>query len=148
LYAPLTNAGTINWSNTVTWYVYNNGNSPYSGSIYNLAGASLNINSDQGLYGEDGHEFFNNAGSLTKLANGNTTSINVAFTNSGAVAVADGTINFNSGGDIDGSFSAADGTVIRFNGGNYGFVNSPALAGPGAIQLTAGTLTLYNNVLP
>src|SRR5208337_691017 len=35
LYAPLTNAGTINWSNTVTWYVYNNGNSPYSGSIYN-----------------------------------------------------------------------------------------------------------------
>lgn len=39
LYAPLTNAGTINWSNSSTLTVYNS--SPtYSGAIYNLLGAS------------------------------------------------------------------------------------------------------------
>jgi len=36
LYAPLTNAGTINWSNSITWYVYND-NASYHGAIYNLA---------------------------------------------------------------------------------------------------------------
>src|SRR5208282_3785810 len=148
LYAPLTNAGTIKWSNTLSWYVYNNGSSSYSGAIYNLAGANFNIQCDESLSGQYGHEFFNNAGNLTKLANSATTTFSVALTNSGAVAVEDGVINFNGGGDLDGSFSAAAGTAIHFSGGNFGFVNSPALTGPGAIQFTGGTLTLYNNVLP
>jgi hypothetical protein len=49
LYAPLTNAGTINWSNSVTWYVYNNNNAPYNGAVYDLSGALLNIQSDRGM---------------------------------------------------------------------------------------------------
>src|SRR5208282_1874555 len=148
LYAPLTNAGTINWSNTLTWYVYNNGSSSYSGAIYNLAGANFNIQCDESLSGQYGHEFFNNAGNLTKLANSATTTFGLAFTNSGAVAVEDGTINFNSGGDIDGSFSAAAETAIHFNGGNFTYLTGPTLSGPGTFALSSGSLTLFNNVIP
>ncbi|MGA2660496.1 MAG: hypothetical protein ABSH34_23600, partial [Verrucomicrobiota bacterium] len=58
LYAPLTNAGTINWSNSATWTLYNNQSASYSGAIYNLSGARLNIQSDQGMNGAWGNEFF------------------------------------------------------------------------------------------
>ncbi len=148
LSAPLTNAGTINWSNSASWTIYNNNSPSYSGALYNLPGALLNIQSDQGMNGAWGYAFFNNAGTVSKGANAGTTTFNLAFTNSGAVIAANGAINFNSGGDLDGTFAAATGASINFNGGAFGYLTPPTVSGPGLVQLTGGSLVLVSNTIP
>src|ERR1017187_6553586 len=75
LYAALTNAGTINWSGTGYLQVYNNGGSPYNGSINNLAGGLFNIQNDQSLALGGGSEYFNNAGTGRKYGGSATMSI-------------------------------------------------------------------------
>jgi hypothetical protein len=148
LYAPLTNAGTINWSNSADWYVYNNNTASYSGAIYNLSGALLNIQNDQGIYGEYADAFFDNAGTVSKGANTGATTFDLAFTNSGAVIATNGAISFNSGGDLDGSFAAAAGASINFSGGTFSYLTPPTVTGPGVVQLTGGSLELVSNTIP
>ena len=145
---PLTNAGIINWSNSISLYVYNNNGSPYSGAIWNLPNGLLNIQSDQGMNGAYCCPFLNNAGTISKGANTGTTSIGIVFTNSGLITVQRGTLNFNSGGDIDGTFTALAGSTINFNAGSFVFSAPPTLNGPGAIALTGGSLTLFNSLVP
>src|ERR1019366_3090692 len=149
LYAALTNAngGTINWSDTGNLTLYNNGGSPYNGSINNLAGGLFNIQNDQSLSLYFGNEYFNNAGTLRKSGGSATTSISLPFTNTGTVDGQTGTISFTGGGTIDGSFSAEAGAAITFNG-SFTSGNAPLLTGPGAFQFTGGTLTLLNDVIP
>ncbi|HEV2391800.1 MAG TPA: Ig-like domain-containing protein [Verrucomicrobiae bacterium] len=148
LWAPLTNAGIINWSNSVTFYVYNNNSAGNQGAIWNLAGGLFNIQSDQGLSGQYCCAFMNNAGTISKGANTGTTTFSLNFTNTGAVMALKGTINFNGGGDIDGMFTASAGADLNFNGGNFVFTNAPTVNGPGAVQLTGGNLTLLNSLVP
>jgi hypothetical protein len=143
LYAPLTNAGTINWSNSASWTLYNNHSASYSGAIYNLSGARLNIQSDQGMNGAWGNEFFNNAGTVSKGANTGTTSFNLAFTNLNLVDVESGVVNFN------GVFAQASGTwTFGLNGpGNYGqirFSGSVALGGALNVSLNNGYVPSVN----
>src|ERR1039458_768580 len=99
LYAALTNAngGTINWSDTGNLTLYNNGGSPYNGSINNLAGGLFNIQNDQSLSLGSGSEYFNNAGTVRKSAGTGTTTVGVSFTNTGTVDAPQGTLNFNAG---------------------------------------------------
>ena len=146
IYAPLTNAGTINWMSG-TWYVYNN-NAAYTGAIYNLANGLVDIESDSSLSGGYCCPFFNNAGAISKGASTGTTSFNLAFTNNGVVTALQGAFNFNSGGQLQGIFNAVAGTAIDFNGGNFSFAVPPTLNGPGTIQLTGGTLTVLNSLVP
>ncbi len=148
LQVPLTNAGSTNWSNTVGWSIYNNNGQPYTGAIYNLAGGVFNIESDQSLGGGYGNEYFINTGTVIKGANTATTTIGITFTNSATVTANEGTINFNHGGDMDGTFNAASGATINFNVGAFFYVNPPTLNGPGAIRFAGGTLTLASNTIP
>jgi hypothetical protein len=149
LYAPLTNAGTINWSNAATLFLYNNHTPAYSGAIYNLAGGLFNLRTDQYLYGYLGQEFVNNAGTVQKLGGtGTSTFYSVPLTNSGTVSAQQGTLSFQGGGTISGAFSAAAGAAISFALGSFTAGSSPVLTGPGVIQFTGTTLLLPYDMVP
>ncbi|HZV34029.1 MAG TPA: CARDB domain-containing protein, partial [Verrucomicrobiae bacterium] len=145
----VTNQGTINW-NGGNLHIYNYAPYSYFGQIQNLAGANWNIQCDQNL-GNDysaSSVLFNNAGSFTKLANGNSTYISVPFANSGTVTAQQGNIYFESGGPIEGAYVADAGASIYFNGGNFTQQTGATYTGPGNIQFNNGTLTLENDVIP
>ena len=90
------------------------------GLIENLAGGLVEIQSDQSMYIDvSGSTYFRNAGTVEKLAGTGTTTITIPFLNSGAVTAAQGTLNFNGGGTLEGTFSAAAGAAITFSGGAF-----------------------------
>src|SRR5581483_1671592 len=137
LYGPLTNRGTVNWqSGTLRIFNSNNPNSA-NGGIANQAGASFNVQCDQSVAcGCDGYEYFFNAGSITKQAGTGVTSVGVSFTNSagGSVAAQEGTILFNSGGSLAGTFQAATNALIDFNSGIFSSGGAVVFQGPGQIE--------------
>lgn len=105
LYGALTNAGTVNWSGTGDLQLFN-GAQGYTGGIDNLAGAVFNARNDQAVncacYGG---EYFNNAGLFRKSVGTKTTTINVAFNNTGTADVQSGTIS------LQGNYSLTGGTL-------------------------------------
>ena len=149
LWSAMTNAGTVTWSGGGNLEVdYNSANGQY-GLIQNLAGALWDIQNNQNLYNNSANgAYFQNAGTVRKSVAVGTTTITIPFFNSGAVIVQQGTLSFNNGGTLGGSFSAAAGTSINFNIGAFSYTTTPVLTGPGTIQLTGGTLTLLNDVIP
>ena len=109
----LTNSGTVNWlggdldvQNSTCWGL--------SGLIENLAGSLWDVHSDQSLYNDRGYcgtvtALFHNSGTVRKSTGTGTTSISIAFSNSGTVAGLQGTLAFTGSGVIDGSFNALAG---------------------------------------
>jgi hypothetical protein len=96
LYGPLTNYGTVNWQAGTVQLNY----APYYGDygvIWNEAGALWSIQCDQSMIGENGDEYFVNAGEALKTGGANTTSIAVSFLNSGEVMAQSGTIQLGGG---------------------------------------------------
>src|SRR5215469_13174883 len=143
----LTNAGTVNWTNTGTLIVQNGGGS--SGLVVNLSGALWNIESDEVMVNNQlGNAYFQNQGTLQKSASTGTTIIYIELLNSGSVTTVQGTLSFFGGGTLAGTFTAGTGTTIDF--ANGGFTNSgPAsINGPGPVQLTGGSLALLANAVP
>lgn len=150
LECPLTNFGTVNWTNSSTGgglELFNVGGTPYSGLIENLSGALFDIQCDQILYnGSVGTPYFHNVGTLRKSASTGTTLVEIPLLNSGNVIGLNGTLEFYSGGILSGTFTAGtSNAIVSFAQG--GFTNSsPALVnGPGTVELTGGTLTLLAN---
>ena len=91
LYGPLTNWGTVAWSGTGPWYIYNDGGATHhQGAIYNLAGGLFDMQNDASLSGD---YLFNNAGTLRKSAGAGTTTVSATFNNTGTVEADTGTIN-------------------------------------------------------
>src|SRR5208283_2707151 len=96
----LSNAGTITWTGTGGFAVWNN-NAGYLGAIWNQPGAVFNIAADVNMSCACfGDEFFINQGTLEKTAATGNTYISVPVTNSGTVMGLQGTLNFNDGGNI------------------------------------------------
>ena len=149
LWGPLTNAGTVTWSGSGNFEVdYSSVNNQF-GFIQNLAGALWDIQSSQTLYnGSPNGAYFQNAGTVRKSADGNATTISIPFNNSGLVTNLQGTLRFQGGGTIEGTFGAAPGTTINFNAGSFSYNAPPTLTGAGTIQITGGTLTLANPGIP
>ena len=143
----LTNLGTVTWTGTGGISLYNYPGS-YYGAIWNLPGAVFNIATDENISDEYGYEFFNNQGTLEKTAGTGTTYLSLVVTNTGMVAALSGTLNFNDGGSLGGSYTAAAGAAINFTSGNFTVGAPPQITGPGAISQTGGTLTLSANVIP
>ncbi len=142
LYAPLTNAGTINWSNAATPFLYNNRTPAYSGAIYNRPGGLFNLRTDQYLYGYLGQEFVNNAGMVQKLGGaGTSTFYGVPLTNSGTVTAQQGTLYFQSG-FVQGSLATLASVLgSAAPGSGYGqiqFANPLVLAGTFAASTRNG----------
>ncbi|MGA2749679.1 MAG: Ig-like domain-containing protein [Verrucomicrobiota bacterium] len=165
-YAALTNAGQIVWNGAGDWHVNNNGGTN-GGWIVNLATGVIDAQCDQKILADYGGEWMDNLGHFQKSAGTNGTSVNVLFTNAGAVKVLSGTLNF-MGGSFGGSFDAANGTTLNLNNGGilsgtfnagYGAVISLAagvfsptatlsFGGAGLCQQLGGVLTLASELIP
>lgn len=144
---PLTNAGIVNWTNTGTLVVPNNG-ANYFGLIENLSGASFDIECDESLYNDAGSTaYFYNSGTLRKSASTGSTSFQIPLFNPGSVTVLEGTLNFEGGGTLTGSFSAGGGTTIDFSEGNLTNSGPVSINGPGAIQLEGANLFLLTDTI-
>ncbi|HEY5912400.1 MAG TPA: hypothetical protein VJA21_17500, partial [Verrucomicrobiae bacterium] len=143
----LTNAGTITWTNGSV-SVQNDGGG-YKGAIENLAGGLWDIRCDQSLssYWGGTNAYFHNLGTVQKSAAGGTTYVSVPIYNSGSVVVQQGTLNFQNGAIVEGSYTASADAAISFSGGAFSYSVVPVISGSGAVQLTGGTLTLLDDVI-
>ena len=115
------------------------------------------------------YEWFSNAGLFRKTMSTDTTTINVAFTNThrnggggerrdgfsfvdgsygGVFQAANGTaLKFNNGGVLSGSFTAGFGADIGFDGGTFSEA-SASFGGAGTVELNGGTLALLSDINP
>ncbi len=142
----LTNLGTVTWTGSGAITLDNN-NTSLSGAIWNLPGGVFNIATDENINcGCYGYEFLNNQGTLEKTAGVGTTYLSVVVTNTGTVAVLEGTLNFNDGGSLGGVYTNLAGTAINFDTGSFS-VGTPIVTGPGPVSFTGGTLTLPANAV-
>ncbi len=122
-----------------------------SGPINNLPGGIIDFQVNDNWTGLTPLTLYN-AGLLRKTAGtGNTQfglpSYPVNFINAGTVEADTGTITFNSGGQIDGSYEAANNATINFALGAF-TVGSPIFSGAGTNKFTGTSLTLLNNLIP
>jgi hypothetical protein len=135
IYAPLTNAGTINWSGS-SLGMFNNA-AAYTGAIYNQSAGLFILQCDQSLSSSaGGFELFSNAGTVRKTAGLGTSSISVAFANAGTLDAQSGTIR------IAGPDTQTGGTM------NFG-ITSLAYFGQIAFAANApplGFMAVWNNV--
>ncbi len=143
LAGALTNAGTVNWTSGTLAVCC-------AGPIVNLAGALWDIQCDQTLCPTcclSPSFQFQNAGTVRKSAGSGTTCLQIPFYNAGTVIALQGTLSFQSGGTVDGSYNALAGAAIKFISGDFVGGAAPVLNGPGPIQFTGGTLTLSSSVI-
>ncbi|MDB6065752.1 MAG: delta-60 repeat domain protein [Pedosphaera sp.] len=140
IYGSLTNFGRVNWQSGAVG-VYNNNGQPYTGAIWNRAGALWDIQCDQAVNAYYGNEQFNNAGLIRKSASTNTTTMGIPFANSGTVDAESGTINFSGADSLGGNFQAAANAAIYFSGGSYTIIAGLNSQGPGPVQMTSGTVS-------
>lgn len=149
LECPLTNAGTVNWTNAGDLDVLNN-ESSYFGLIENLSGALFDIQCDQSLYNNAGTTaYFHNLGTLRKSALTGFTSFEIPLFNSSSVIALQGTLGFEGGGPLTGTFTAAAPATISFFEGNYTNSVLVAMNGPGTFELAGGaSLLLLSNAIP
>ncbi len=114
---PLTNFGTVAWTNTgIVDVAYGSG--LYFGLIENLG--LFDIQSDESLFNNVvGAAYFHNAGTLRKSSKTGSSNISIPLFNSGVVTALQGTLSFSGGGTLAGSFAAAAGANISFSGGTF-----------------------------
>jgi len=93
LYGPLTNAGTINVTNGVVLYAYNNGTITVQGGIVNQASGVIDLWNNSSLYGTSyGDEYLINQGSINMM-NGSSSTIDFSgLTNQAVFSVQHGTL--------------------------------------------------------
>ena len=142
----LTNAGTVTMTGTANLIIYNN-HGVYQGGVYNLAGALWDIQTNAAIFtGGSGFEFFNNAGTVSKSGGSGAATIYVSFANTGTVTNLLGTLSFNGGGSLTGTYGIAAGAVIYFASGSFTMGVPPVISGSGLCEFTGTTLTLTQNV--
>ncbi len=146
LECPLTNFGTVTWTNVGSIDVAN-GAGIYFGLIENLG--LFDVQSDTGMMNNViGSAYFHNAGTLQKSSRSGSSGISIPLYNSGGVTALQGTLSFSGGGPLTGTFTAAGGAAITFSGGNFSNSVPVSINGPGAVQLTGGNLLLLTDVIP
>jgi hypothetical protein len=131
----LSNAGTVTVTGTGNVTIYNN-NAIYKGGVYNLAGGLWDVQTNASIFTASyGFEFFNNAGTLSKSGGAATSTIYVAFSNSGTIDELVGVLSFY------GSFTSASGTLAFGVSGlsSFGQMN---IQGPVALNGTASVAWL------
>ncbi|MBI5773962.1 MAG: hypothetical protein HZA89_09510, partial [Verrucomicrobia bacterium] len=156
----LNNAGTVTWSGTGAL------SSHTGGTINNLAGALLEMQSDASLARFNSALTLNNAGTIRKSGGTGTKTMDVAFTNNGTfeglagtmtvlgtsfnnhglVRAAGGNVNLNIGGTNGGSFESVGANGIYFNGGTHTLTNGVRLIGTGTNYISSATLRVSGNV--
>ena len=149
VWAALTNAGTVVFGGSGNLEVDYSSSVNEFGLIVNLATGLFDIQNSQTILNTSPNgAFFQNAGTLRKSVNGGTGIISIPFLNTGSVVVQAGTLQFNGGGTINGTFSVASSTFLKFNSGNFTYSTPPTISGAGTAQFTGGTLTLATDMIP
>jgi autotransporter-associated beta strand protein len=131
---------------TATW---NSGAMSFgSGATFNnRAGATFETNFDgtmQILFSGPGN--FNNAGAFSKTGGNGTTTVGVAFNNTGMVNVDSGTLSLNGGGTHSGSFAVAAERTLRIGGGTHLLGTGTHLGGEGRFLLADGVISGEGNI--
>src|SRR5208282_5028817 len=103
----------------------------YGGVVNNPAGGTWTISANYYLETTTGGSSFNNFGTFVVSAATFTVLVQPVFTNTGAVQVSAGTVQFMGGGGGSGTYTAAMGTTLAFQGGTYAF--GGAISGPGTL---------------
>jgi hypothetical protein len=135
----LDNAATATWTgNGVGAAIGIGGDAVFN----NLAGATLEVQSDAGLNGGT----FNNAGLFRKSASSDTTSVTFLsrFNNTGTVDVETGTVNIQAGGVGSGTFEVADGATLTFSG--YTLSSASTITGTGNLRFEGGATNLAGTI--
>jgi hypothetical protein len=143
----LRNEGTATW--TGGQINLNAANNTGSGRIDNAAGGVWNAQGTLSMvasgFGDvnalPGFPAFNNAGTFNRSGSGTTTTISVAFNNSGTVNVQEGTLNLSGGSTHTGNVNIASGGTWLINGGTHD-LNSGTTTVNGTFQFNNGTLNV------
>src|SRR5262249_25262872 len=127
----LDNSGSAVWTGSGLIYTYN------GAAWNNLPGSTLDPRSDTSFYfsGIGGLAPFNNQGTFRKSAGTGSTSICVAFNNSGSLDVQSGTVALTRGGSSTGTFSEAAGSRLVFSSGTYTLQAGASGAGLGSVEV-------------
>jgi hypothetical protein len=164
LTGALTNSGQVIWNGSGNWEVYNGGGGN-NGLINNLAGGIIDAQCSSTIDSSGTASWFSNAGLFRKSMSASTTTVRLAFTNTGTVTVQSGTLNFDNyntncnfggtfvagngtslnfsdGGTLSGSFTANFDAGINFNGGTFTQTASATFGGVGTVQFNGGTISL------
>ena len=147
---PLTNFGTVVWSNNAgDLAVLNNNGLPYLGLIANQPGALFDIQCDRSILNNAGTTggFFN-SGMLRKSVGVSSTAFQLPMVNSGSVTNLQATLSFTGGGMLTGTFTAGAGASITFSGNPFTNSAPVSMNGPGTLQLIGGSLWLLNDAIP
>ena len=148
LAGPMTNFGRVVLSGS-GFYLMND-NSTYQGSVTNLGVWELQGDLTLPQYYGNGYATFGNSGTLRKSAGPGVGVVSLTFFNgpAGTVDVESGTLRFDTGLRLDGTFVAAAGTVMAFNSGTFTYVPTSRFTGTGQYQLTGGTLQGLDDYVP
>ncbi len=149
LWGPLINGGTVTWIGGGNLEVdYSSANNQF-GFIENLAGALWDIQNSARLYNNAPNgAYFQNAGTVQKSADTGTTTISIPLNNSGTVTNLQGVLSVSGGGSLGGTLGAAARTTINLSGGLWSYSAPPMITGLGLVEMTSGSLTLVNDVIP
>ena len=140
----LENAGTFNVTGNSSFYL---GENPFLGSvgggtIKNDLGATFDFQSAAIISNNVGATGFTNAGTLEQTVTTGTSDILVALTNTGAVSVQTGTLEFDGGGSSTaGALTVASGATLDFGAGTF-TLSGGSSNGSGTVQLSNGTLAV------
>jgi hypothetical protein len=144
---PMTNFGRVVLAGS-SFYVMND-NSTWFGTITNPGVWELQGDYSVAQYWNYNYCTFANAGVLRKTAGGGQSVIGLPFTNSlGTMDARSGTLRFDFGGRLDGTFVTTNGTFITFNSGTFIYVPPGHFSGPGQFQFTGGTLQGLDDYVP
>ncbi len=142
----LRNEAVLTW--TAGGIDLNNGQTGGSGRIDNIAGALFdaqgnNLISATGFADVNsvvGFPAVNNAGTFRKSSGTGTTTVQVAFNNTGAVDVQTGTLNLTNGGTSSGTFNVATDSTLQFGGGTHSLTNVSGVASTGRLLVSTGVV--------
>ena len=99
------------------------------------------------MYAGAGDRPVHNAGTLRKSANSGMTSISIPIFNSTTVTALQGTLNFNGGGTLAGTFRFGIRGCHRLFGWQFHQLGASPMTGPGMFQFTSGNLLLQTDVI-
>ena len=140
LSGTLTNAGTIRLA-AGRLFLEN------AGTINNQAGGTFEMQGDNEFlpFGASPNRFINQ-GTFRKSGSGSSSSIQVDFTNAGAVDAQSGTLTFPNGFTSRGNFNVAPAAIVSLAGGIFSFQTGHAFSGDGFYGVSIGDVTLIGNI--
>ena len=132
---------TLNAIGSSTWFGTGNLTVSNDGTFVNQG--ILEVQNDVSALAGTGGGTLQNQGTLNKTAGTGTTSIEIAFDNSGIVNYqAAGTLDLSGGGDHSGAYNASTSATVQFNGGTHNLNTGTTFSGAWNVRLLDGTLNI------